>query len=90
MKHGPSNLPQHLTAQCHLWKPSATCSHTMRQEIEFIQGLKFVLGLVWRFSRHVALDCVEVSEEIGVVIFRAKVSSKDTSRPLASNPKHVL
>jgi hypothetical protein len=42
------------------------------------------------FSRHMALDCVlEVSEETGVVILRAKVSSKDTSKHLASNPKHI-
>ena len=32
---------------------------------------------------------VEDSEEIGVVILRVKVSSKDISRPVASNTKHI-
>ena len=42
MKKGPPNVTQQLTAQCPSGNP-ATCSHTMRQEIELIQGLKSVL-----------------------------------------------
>jgi hypothetical protein len=59
MKQGPPNVTQQLTAQCPLWKPRILLpKHETRTRIDSRFKIRSLYGLVWGFSRHVALDCV--------------------------------